>query len=66
VTYSTRSVTAKTSLYQLGSSSSKVHYSIDKELQSIFGKHPEVQTLKAQSMGFVADTNLENLVKAVL
>lgn len=51
---------------QLGSSSSKVHYSIDKELQSIFGKHPEVQTLKAQSMGFVADTNLENLVKAVL
>ena len=51
---------------QLGSSPSRVQYSIDKELQSIFGEHPEVQTLKAQRMGFVADTNLKNLVKAVL
>lgn len=51
---------------QLGSSVSEVRYSMDKELQSIFGEHPEVQTLKAHSLGFVADSNLTDLVKAVL
>ena len=51
---------------QLGSSSSKVCYSVDKKLQSIFAEHPDVQTLKAQRMGFAADANLKDLVKAVL
>ncbi|MEP3655532.1 MAG: NAD-dependent epimerase/dehydratase family protein [Litorimonas sp.] len=51
---------------QLGSSPSEVRYSMDKELQSIFGEHPEVRTLKAQSMGFEADSSLKDLVKAGL
>jgi nucleoside-diphosphate-sugar epimerase len=51
---------------QLGTSSSIISYSPDEALQSIFGAHPDVMTPKAQKLGFVADSDLEDLVKSVL
>lgn len=51
---------------QLGMPSSIIRYSQDEKLQSIFGEHPDVETPKARSLGFIEEADLAALVKAAL
>lgn len=51
---------------QLSATGAIIKYSPDKNLQSIFGEHPEILTPKSESLGFAGDLNLEALVKSAL
>lgn len=48
---------------QIGTTNSMITYSPDKQLQSVFGEHPEVKSLVSNDLGFIGDIDLSTLVK---